>query len=390
MSRSDAISRRGFLLGAMTVPVLSARPISSRADHDGALVVDGRRRFLLGLYHLPQRPNAWRLAADAGFDVVHTPAGRQALDTARAYGMHGWVTTGSISPASRTADRRRIAALVAALKDHPALLFWETEDEPSYQWRKAGPRVPPEVIRETYAFIKQRDPAHAVYLNHAPTNLVSTLRRYNPGCDMLGTDIYPVVPQGIRPLYGLWEDGRHGDLLNTHISQVGQYMDKLRQVAGRSRAAVMVLQAFAWENLRGKDRDHAMILYPTRDQLRFMAFQSIVHGANGLIWWGLHSTPATSRLWDDLAHVARELRDIDEALAAPAAALPLQVEYHDVGHSLDRRLEWIAKPLERSHLVIAVNADPNPVEVSIRGLGAEPVRARLPPFGVRLFRRSAR
>jgi hypothetical protein len=144
---------------------------------------------------------------------------------------------------------------------------------------------------------------------------VSTLQQYNPGGDILGTDIYPVIPHGIREQYALWPDGRQGDLLNSHISQVGQYMDKLRQVAGPSRTAVMVLQAFAWENLRERDRNPRMVLYPTRAQLRFMACQSIVHGVNGLIWWGLRHTPPAAPIWDDLAAVTRELRTLDRELA---------------------------------------------------------------------------
>jgi hypothetical protein len=272
--------------------------------------------------------------------------------------------------------------MVNQFRRHPGLLFWETEDEPSYQWKKPGPRVAPAVIREAYALLKKLDPSRAVYLNHAPTNLVSTLQQYNPGGDILGTDIYPVVPAGIRELYALWPDGRQGDFLNVHLSQVGQYMDKLRQVAGPKRSAVMVLQAFAWENLREKNRDPRMVLYPARQELRFMAFHSIVRGANGLIWWGLRFTPAGVPLWDDLAALTRELRGLDRELAAPALPVAARLEYHDTGHSLDRGIEWIVKP----SVFMAVNADPNPVDVTIHGVFREPRREKFAPFDVRVLR----
>src|SRR5262245_28111225 len=138
-------------------------------------------------------------------------------------------------------------------------------------------------------------------------------------------------------------------------------MDKLRRVGGPSRCAVMVLQAFAWENLREKDRNPSLILYPTREQLRFMAFHAIVRGANGVIWWGLHSTPAEAPLWDDLASVAHELKELASELAQRAVPLPVRLEYHDTGHSLDKGLEYLVNP----SAIIAVNADPNPVEVTI-------------------------
>jgi len=62
--------------------------------------------------------------------------------------------------------------------------------------------------------------------------------------------------------------GRQGDLLNSTISQVGQYADKMRRVAGPSRAMWMVLQAFAWENLREKDRQAIVLRFYEGRNLR--------------------------------------------------------------------------------------------------------------------------
>ena len=44
--------------------------------------------------------------------------------------------------------------------------------------------------------------------------------------------------------------------------------------------------------------------------------------------------------------------------------LPLKLTYNDTGHSLDRGIEYLAKPLGRDTLLIAVNADRNPVDVT--------------------------
>ncbi|MCC6538423.1 MAG: hypothetical protein IT162_12780 [Bryobacterales bacterium] len=370
-----------FTRRALLAAAAMASPTVSAVDRDGMPLIDGRRTFLHGLYQLPQVASggALRAAADAGFQVVHGDPTRASLDAAAAVGLKRWVTT--------SAAPERIRSLVAELAAHRALLFWETEDEPSYQWKKPGARVSPAKIKDAYALLKKLDAGRAVYLNHSPTNLVSTLQQYNPGGDFLATDIYPVIPPGIRTQYALWPDGRQGDLLNNRVSQVGQYMDKLRQVAGPGRACFMVLQAFAWENLREKDRDAKMVLYPTREELRFMAFHAIVRGANGLLWWGLKFTPAEAPLWADLAAVTRELRGLDAALAAPAVAAPgraARLEYHDTGHSLDRGVEWVLKP---GPVLLAVNADPNPVDVTFHGLlPGDARRQQLAPFGVAVLR----
>ena len=66
--------------------------------------------------------------------------------------------------------------------------------------------------------------------------------------------------------------------------------------------------------------------------------------------------------------VARELTEVKDALAARRTSLPLRLIYHDTGHSLDRGIEWTARSSKRDTLLIAVNADRNPVEVTFGGL----------------------
>ncbi len=396
--------RRREFIAAMPAPLLAHGGLQAvRVDSDGMLVIDGERRFITGVYQLPKVEDPWREVKEAGFDVVHLGSRQEEFATAHANGLYGWTGVGSISPANRLQDEARIRKTVLALKDHPALLFWETEDEPAYQWKKPGPRVPPDNIIAAYEAVKRLDPLHPLYLNHAPTNLVSTLRQYNRGADIIATDIYPVIPHGIREEYALWPDGMQGDLLNTYLSQVGQYTDKARAVAGASRAVFMVLQAFAWEDLRGKDRDPRMVLYPSRSELRFMAYNAIVRGANGVLYWGPSFTPAGVPLWQGLKATTQELRQIRTELSAPLRQLPLSLTYHEVGHDVDLGIQWIVKPSHTGVLLIAVNADRYLVDVSFSGLqqfkrvealferrtpsfSAGKFRDSFDPFGVHVYR----
>lgn len=368
------------------------------------LRVRGKREFILGLYQVPKGDDTLREASKAGFNLINRPATRAAYDEAHALGLWSWSALGSLPPTNRADAEKRMRETVETLRDHPALLCWETEDEPTLVWKEPLKiRTPAAQLNDTAAFIRKLDPGHPLYLNHQPANLVSTLQAYNPAADIVATDIYPVIPRGIREMYALWPDGRQGDFLNDTISQVGDYTDKMRAVAGPGRAVFMVLQGFAWEMLREKDRDPAMVWFPTLAQSRFMAWQAIVHGVNGLIWWGLAYTPPEAPLWNDLKTVARELASVREALASPALKLPLKLTYHDTGHSLDRGIEWLAKPLGRDTLLIAVNADGNPVDATFTGLkrfhtgepvvGSKPMvlengqfRESFEPFGTRVWR----
>jgi hypothetical protein len=330
-------------------------------DNDGMLLIGGKRRFVLGLYDLPKVPEPWKEARTAGFELIHAHPSAEEFADAREAGLRTWLSLGSIKEESRAADEERIRRIVNQFRDDPALLFWETEDEPAYAWKKPGPRVSAKQIIATHDFVNRLDPARPLYLNHAPTNLESTLRQYDPGAEIIATDVYPVIPHGIREEYALWPDGQHGDLLNTTISQVGPYTDKMRRVAGPSRAVFMVLQAFAWEDLRRTERDPGMVLYPDSAQIRSMAYQSIIHGANGLLFWGLASTPVTAPVWNDLRAVAGELARLAPELAARPADLRVRIEYKDTGHSLDRGIEWTARPSPEGVLLLCANADRNPV-----------------------------
>jgi hypothetical protein len=320
---------------------------------------------VLGLYDLPKVTDAWREAREAGFNLVHIAPSPENFASAREHNLRTWVGLGSISEKNRAADESRIRGIVEQFRRDPALMFWETEDEPAFTWKSPNPRVSPEQIIATHDFVRAIDPAHPLYLNHAPVNLESTLRKYNGGAEIIATDIYPVIPHGIREMYALWPTGRQGDLLNATISQVGEYAEKMRRVAGPTRRVFMVLQAFAWEDLRDKDRDPAMVLYPDRAQIKSMAYQAIVHGADGLLYWGLASNPPSAPVWNDLRAVIGELAQLAPELAAPPQKISLPMEYHDTGHSLDRGIEWIAKPSRKGLVIFTVNADLNPVQARV-------------------------
>ena len=352
--------RRNFISHFAVPWLLRARAASG--VEKGGLFPSGGRQFVLGLYNLPKVPDPWREASEAGCNLVHVAPSLEDFDRAREHHLHTWVSLGSISEKNRTADESRIRGIVEQFRGDSALLFWETEDEPAFTWKSLKPRVSPERIIATHDFVRGIDPSHPLYLNHAPLNLESTLRKYNGGAEIIATDIYPVIPPGIREMYALWPTGRQGDFLNATISQVGEYTDKMRGVAGPDRTVFMVLQAFAWEDLRDKDRNPAMVLYPDRTQLKSMAYQAIIHGADGLLYWGLASNPPATPVWNDLRAVLSELAQIAPELAGPPQELTLPIEYHDTGHSLDRGIEWTARPSGKGLMLFTVNADLNPVE----------------------------
>lgn len=337
-------------------------------DEDGMLVINGKRKFIIGSYHLPKTATPFNTLASNGYNYVRTKDAA-GMDAAHKNDLHAWIYTKSITKEKKGEDIKRITNMVNELKNHPALLFWEMEDEPSFTWNSAASRISPEQMKETYDFIKQLDSEHLIITNHGPVNLISTLQKYNASTDLVACDVYPVVPHGIKPSYALYPDGLQGDLLNPYISQVGEYVAKMKKVVHNSKPVFMVLQGFSWEMLKKEsERDTSMILYPTYEESRFMAYNAIISGANGIIYWGTNYTPQPSPFINNLNKVTKELAEMQNVLAAPTVKLNIKKEYHELMYSVDTGVEILVKEVDGKTYLLAVNSDKNPVKVTLDGL----------------------
>lgn len=348
-----------------------SEPLVTAYDDDGMVTVNGVRTLIIGSYYPAKSEQPYAELAEAGFNLVRTGLDTAEMDQAHAAGVMTWTSVGTIDLANREAGTAALLDKVRAIHQHPALAFIETVDEPAWIWKEVGPRVPPEPFVEAYPLIKEVAPNHLLYMNHAPTNLVKTMQAYNPGTDIVACDIYPVNPGGLREMYALFEDGHQGDLNNTTLSQVGDYVDKMRRVTGPNRPLFMVLQAFAWEMLRKEEeRDESKVLYPTHAESRFMAFQSLIRGANGIIYWGSHYTPQPSECWSGIKQVTREIADLSGPLARRTAALELDIDYHEIGHSVDVGVQYLAKEHDGKLYLFTCNAYRYPCRATLSGMGS--------------------
>lgn len=153
--------------------------------------------------------------------------------------------------------------------NHPALAGYCSVDEPAWG------AFPIDQLAEVTRFIHDLDPSRPVWINEAPRGSVELNSRIAGLSDAFGVDIYPIpVPNG------------HSGLANKTITCVGEYTLRCREAAGKNHPIWMVIQGFAWNDL-GHRRPNPV--YPTPEQLRFMAMDSMIHGANATIFWGVSS-----------------------------------------------------------------------------------------------------
>ena len=402
---------------------------------DGMIVVDGQRRFVLGLYENPADDSVLDAVAEAGFNLVRATGDEAALDRLQGRGLYAWVNTGQGIDLSkdRPAREAQLAALAATCSGHPALLVWEVPDEALWNcwysaflwrrqdepaqlreridaledttraaslgaalktserlfgrgdfaeaeevadglWRELGEDLPRPGLNisnapsraaqlcagmvEGYAVLRKLDPRHPIWMNHAPRNQIAQLAAFNEGADIVGCDIYPA------PQYR----GGHSDLGDRSLASVGAFTTRM-QAAAPGKPVWMVLQGFGWADLE-KDPDADARLRgrrPNATESRFMAYDAIVRGARGVLYWGTHCVEKDSALWTDLLEVVRELADLEPVLAAPDAGIDPEVTLEEAKGSLDRGVRVLGKDVDGAIWWLVVNEFQDPLTYTLSG-----------------------
>jgi len=316
--------------------------------------------------------------ADAGVTMVRTgiadwgeqqldgqiAAERAKLDAARAHGLACWVWLGSLTnlpPGAPSPAERMLTRVVEGLREHPALGAWKGQDEPRNPFNPAR-SVPPANLARGHRKMNALDPDHSLVIVQAPRGSVAGLVPYRPAFDIAGVDIYPVsYPPGI-----------HSDQKNKDISVVGDLTRWIRQAAG-SKPVWVTLQ-IAWSGVIPTTSKPGVVpRFATNADLRFMAYQAIVNGARGLVFFGGHLTSVMSpadaaagwnwTYWREaLEPVVRQLSSsaLAPALVAPASRANVVAASKDV--------ELVTRQTDAFLYVLAVRRSGGTSQVRFTGL----------------------
>ena len=361
-------------------------PTHVTIDANRTTHVDGRPFFLVGARHMPEggTPGVLR---DAGFNAFRRLAFGSESSASEPVpddldGILFWLYLYDRCDFSKSPDyERELREAVCSVKDHPGLLCYENLNEPTLLYKSDRFKTEPEDLAAGTALLRQLDPGRPIWLAHSCTNTVETLRRFNPCADIIGANPYPVHMPGMRRHIGVRPDGRMLDCPDQSVHAVGRYTEKMMQVADGGPAVWMLIQALAnesWYNpvhtpeMSAQGIDAAKILYPTYEQMRFMAFDAIVHGATGLAF-SMHGTPTSGPVWGDITRLVRELHNLHDAFCAPPVTEPVEVAYTDLGYTVWDGVRVLARRLRSDTFVFAVNTQFDPAEVRIRA--AVPVAA---------------
>ena len=185
-----------------------------------------------------------------------------------------------------------------AVKDHPAVLWWNHSDEPDMLDKKTGqPRIPVAQSVEDHNKIKTKDPGHLVEIGlTAGFNEVlaessigfkdrSFYKGYAKAADIFSFDVYPLY-QYNRPEC-LW--------------YVADSVSKLRNIIEDKGPVMPAIEACAGSKWITPSKTREPFAY----EIRCEVYMAIVRGAKGLIWW-THSwiapenvgSPKANKRWD--------------------------------------------------------------------------------------------
>jgi hypothetical protein len=234
-------------------------------------------------------------------------------------------------------------------------------DEPRNPFRGADWIRPAGLIR-AYKRIKALDSKHPVVIIQAPRSPVAALSPYRPAFDITGADIYPVsYPPQI-----------HSDLSNKDTNVVGALARKMRKAAG-AKPFWMTLQ-IAWSGVV-PTQSHPGIVprFPSLTQERFMAYQAIVNGASGLIFFGGHltavMTPGDAASGWNWTFWRRVLRPVVSELGSAELAPALVAPTVSPGvKTVNRQIELVTRRTATHLYVIAVRTGGATSRIAFTGL----------------------
>lgn len=222
----------------------------------------------------------------------------------------------------------RLGATVDCVGSSPRYRGWMF-DEPELTGYDAA------LLARVIGILRGLDPHHRMWVNLNPYATDMQLRSFGAGADVLGFDVYP-VPEG------------HYGLPNPGLSIVGELSERAQQAAPAGAEVWMIVQAFGYSDLDEGTQGRR----PSPDELRFMAYDAVVHGARGVIFFGSHelrnTIPLDEAIWGiGVRRLAHELTSIGRLLIEGEPLSDLSVQPAEIAAR-----GW---QLGDSQLVIAAN-----------------------------------
>lgn len=215
----------------------------------------------------PMTDDVARQMAEGGFNLVWCT--EKELDVAQRYGLRAQLRDGLLSPATldNAPQRERLDALIARVRNHPALYSYYITDEPS------AAEFPP--LGKLVAYLRERDPGRLAYINLFPTyasnkQLGISGDRVTAYREHLRQYVEIVKPALIS--YDHYQFAANGDLDGYFLN-----LAMIRRAAQDAGVPWLnIVQACSWTPARR---------VPTGDEMRYLLYTTLAYGAQGISYY---------------------------------------------------------------------------------------------------------
>lgn len=351
-----------FMLGSACAERIANKVTIRKEDH--GILVNGKPFFPIGAYRTQQHikdesGKALKAVRKMGFNTIFFHGGIDSepeLDRVAKAGLYVWWRHNLMYSAPQLKE------LIKKFRSHPALLFWEMDDEPvvnQFDYKKCA---------MSYKTLKKADPYHPLLIVDYPYFDVPKrnrqLKKWTKICDIYCFDHYPVALRRWEP----WLPNMPKDWPYS-IAIIGVLVDYWQSLAP-GKPVFVVLQAFSDTGKEG---------YPSYIQSRFMAYNAVIHGANGLFYWpgppmstlsrpaptGEHQEDDSVRFWSYLQLVTKELAEMAPVFAAPDAKWKPEVGI--LGDSLvkQKEIECKVKQVGDTAVILMTNISDFPAQIKV-------------------------
>ena len=269
------------------LPLRRLAPSNSEVgyDHQQRLWVNGTPMLPRGLYYVCQSSDLAAIAT-AGFNFVVVPSTRASY----AFGEEARNQEISLLISSPRLAEDSWRNLERKFGQNPALLGWCIMPRPDKQ------TIPPEVAANVCRQLRSISPSHLTLMSLASPSL---LRYYSEFPDIVAAWSLPIP--------------------SAPIASVARMVDAAKEAVSDRRPVWAIIQAVgpAWYSDESLDPEGAGRV-PTPAEVRAMTYLALVHGANGLIYYGydIPSFPGTKsfKLPNDAPEIWAELAQINKQL----------------------------------------------------------------------------
>ena len=325
----------------------SITQLGSYIDEYGRLIRHGEPFFPLGLYvgGAPKDQGPFDDAdviADSSFNcIMNYGVNGGSLEEIRAYlnhldekGLHiiysikdVYARSGyeQLSVGPFEGEEEVVKGIVGEFREHPAVLGWYLNDELPLSFLPQ--------LEQHQQWVSELDPDHPTWV---VLYQVGDLEHYLDTTDVMGVDPYPVP--------------------KTPLERVANWTDRAREAVGPHRGVWIVPQVFAWNCYRkeGEKKDESGRA-PTYEEKRNMAWQAIIHGANGLVFYSFFDLKRGGDFdneWEQVKRMALEIRRLSPVI--------LSVEDVPDVSSGNESIHCLAKMYGGKLYVFAVNVSNRP------------------------------